>query len=370
MKVKELLKKMYKRYLLDAMSAFAFGLFSSLLIGLILTQLSKIPGLGILKEFGDMAGDPLVVGAAIGVAVAYGIKVKPLAIFTAAAVGAYGYKLAGPVGAYLAAIVGAEIGNIVAGRTKVDIILVPSVTLIVGGLVAVWTAPGVNGLIGALRDFLEWSMLLQPIPMGIVVSVIFGLALTGPISSAALAGMIFPLSVAESLEFPGLMLAAGAATIGCCCHMIGFAVISYRENKVGGLIAQGIGTSKLQMANSLKHPQILIPPVLASAILGPVAATLFKMQNFGTAAGMGTSGLVGQIGTWEMMTNGAEAIAMNQNVLLHLGDWVVMGPGATATLLIKILLLHVILPAAISLLCSEFMRKKGWIKEGYLKLES
>lgn len=338
MKFKEIARKFYRRYLLDAMSAMALGLFASLIIGLILSQLAMIPALAFLADFGEIvsASSP-VVGAAIGVAIAYGLKVAPLAMFSSAATGALGYQLGGPVGAYFAAVVGAELGNLVAGKTKVDIIVVPVVSIVSGCLVGTWAAPGINNAVAALQRFLEMATTLQPIPMGIIVSVVFGLALTAPI-----AAMVFTVAEGEVMG-EGLLLAAGAATAGCCAQMVGFAVSSYRENRVAGLIAQGLGTSMLQVGNILAHPAILLPPTIASAITGPLATTIFQMKNTSASAGMGTSGLVGQFGTWA-------AMAGESGVLL------------------KILLLHIILPAALSLAISEFMRKKGWIKYGDMKL--
>ncbi len=342
--MKEWLKRAYRRYIIDALSAMGLGLFASLIIGLILSQLAQISWLSFLTPYCEVlsASSP-VVGAAIGVAIGYGLKVKPLAIFSCAAAGAFGYQMAGPVGAYLAAVVGAELGGLVAGRTKVDIIVVPTVVIVAGGLVTDLTAAPINAGIAALQRFLESATAMQPVPMGIIVSVVFGLALTAPISSAALAAMVFTVPEGGEMGM-GLQLAAGAATVGCCAQMVGFAVSSFRENGVSGLIAQGLGTSMLQVGNILKAPAILIPPTLASAILGPLATTVFQMKNAGSAAGMGTSGLVGQFGTWAVMAGERGA-------------------------LMKILVLHFILPAALSLLCSELMRRKNWIRPGDMKLE-
>ena len=274
------------------------------------------------------------------------MKVKPLAIFTSAASGAIGYGLSGPLGCFLAAVIGAEAGNFIAGKTKLDIILVPTATLLAGGLAAYIVSPAVNWIMAILRNFIDTATLLQPIPMGIIVSVVVGLVLTAPISSAALCAMIF--SVPEGGELGlGLQLAAGAATAGCCAQMVGFAVSSYRENGVGGLIAQGIGTSMLQVPNILVHPLILVPPTLASAITGPLATTLFGMRNSGVFAGMGTSGFVGQIGTWRAMAQ-------------------LEAPGIVA---LKMLALHIVLPAVLAILISEFMRKLGWIKPGDMTLK-
>lgn len=342
--MKSWLKKAYKRYIIDALSAMGMGLFASLIIGLILSQLSAISFLNFLRPFSAVVGaSSNVVGAAIGVAIGYGLKVKPLAIFSCAAAGAFGYEMSGPVGAYLAAVVGAELGGLVSGKTKLDIIVVPTVVIVSGGLITNLTASAINAGIAALQRFLESATTLQPIPMGIIVSVVFGLALTAPISSAALAAMIFTVPEGGSMGL-GLQLAAGAATAGCCAQMVGFAVSSYRENGVSGLIAQGLGTSMLQVGNILRAPAILLPPTLASAITGPLATTIFQMKNVGSAAGMGTSGLVGQFGTWS-------AMAGESGVL-----W-------------KIIVLQILLPAALSLLFSELMRKKNWIKAGDMKLE-
>ena len=338
--------RLMKRYGLDALSAMALGLFSTLIIGTILDQIGTfIPALSLLREMAATAKRPDVVGAAIGVSVAWGMKVKPLAIFTSAVSGAIGYNLSGPLGCFLAAVIGAEAGNFIAGKTKLDIILIPTATLVIGGLAAYAVSPGVNFLMALLRGFIDTATLMQPIPMGIIVSVVVGLVLTAPISSAALCAMIF--SVPEGGELGlGLQLAAGAATAGCCAQMVGFAVSSYRENKIGGLVAQGIGTSMLQVPNILVHPLILVPPTLASAITGPLATTLLQMKNSGVFAGMGTSGFVGQIGTWRTMSQLETPL----------------------TVALKILVLHIILPAALSLTFSEIMRKRGLIKPGDMKL--
>ena len=345
MRFKAAIKRAYKRYLLDAMGAMGMGLLASLVIGLILSQLSKIPGLGILAEYSKMVGaaNP-VVGATVGVAIASVLKVSTLAMLASAGAGALGYAMGGPVGAYCSSVVAAELGNLVTGKTKVDIIVVPVVTLVTGGLIATWLSPGINAAIGALQRFIEMATTFQPVPAGIVIAMIFGLTLTGPISSAGLAAMVFTVPEGQ-VAGQGLLLAAGAATVGCACHMVGFAVSSYRENGIGGLIAQGLGTSKIQMGNAFRRPIILVPPTLAAAILGPFATTVFQMKNISASAGMGTSGLVGQFGTWANMAGENPAL-----------------------LITKILLMHFLMPAAISLLVSEYMRKKNWIHEGDMKL--
>lgn len=342
-----LLSRLCKRYFLDALSAMALGLFSTLIIGTILNQIGTyVPGLSRLCEFAQTAQSGPVVGAAIGVAIAWGMKVAPLAMFTSAVSGAIGYAYGAPLGCYVASVVGAEAGNFIAGKTKLDIILVPTFTIFAGGFVAVLAGPAVTAIMDALRHFIDMATTLQPIPMGILVSVVVGLALTAPISSAALCAMIFTVPEGGELGL-GLQLAAGAATVGCCCQMVGFAVASYRENGIGGLIAQGVGTSMLQVPNILRHPMILVPPTLASALLGPLATTLFDMRNTGIFAGMGTAGFVGQIGTWNAMA-------------------AAQGPLPTA---LKMIVLHIALPAVVTLFLSEGMRKLGLIRPGDMKLE-
>jgi len=332
----------FQEYLINVLNFMAQGLFSSLIIGLILKQVGEKLGIPLILQFGNIA--QLMMGPAIGAAVAYGVKAPVLAIFSSLATGAlgaqtllltsagaYAIKIGEPVGALFAALVGAEAGKLVYGKTKLNIILVPAATIIAGGLTSVFVSPFMSSLMTALGQMVNYATELQPIPMGVLVSTIMGMVLTLPISSAALA---------ISLKLDGL--AAGAATVGCCAQMIGFAVASYRENKFGGLIAQGIGTSMLQVPNIVKNPLIWVPPTIASAILGPVASAVFKMKNNAVGAGMGTSGLVGQFATIETM--GIASLPL-------------------------ILILHVLAPAVITLLISEFMRKKGWIKFGDMKLD-
>ena len=360
----DFIKKHSKRYFIDALGAMALGLFSSLIIGLIMTQIinliwPEVSGTVTLQRFGDcvqlltsgqatglefievfkylIGSSSPVVGAAIGVAVAWGLKAKPLVMFSSAVTGAYGYMLGGPVGCYIAALVGAEFAKLVAGRTKIDIILSPIVTILTGCVAGWLVGPAVSALMTSLGQLIMRATELQPLFMGIVVSVVMGMVLTAPISSAALAIM---------LNLSGL--AAGAATVGCCAQMVGFAVASFRENRWGGLIAQGLGTSMLQVPNIVRHPQIWIPPTLASAILGPISTLVFRMTNIPLGAGMGTSGLVGQVGTFTAMAGVYDF-------------W---------TLLIIVIGLHFIAPALLTLLFSEFMRKKGWIKPGDMLLPS
>lgn len=335
----------------------AWGLFSTLIIGLILTQIGGfIPNkLGaLIVTIGKIAS--ALTGAGIGIGVASKFKSGTYVTVSAAIagmIGAFATKiLAGtvftegtivfagpgePLGAFIAAIVGIEIGNLVTGKTKVDIILVPLATILSGALVGLLVGPTISSVMIALGALINWSVERQPIIMGILVSVIMGMILTLPISSAA---------ISIILNLSGL--AAGAATVGCCANMIGFAVASYKENKMGGLISQGLGTSMLQVPNIMKKPVIWLPAIIASAILGPLSTTVFQMTNNASGAGMGTSGLVGQLMTWETM-------AGTENPIILLG---------------KILLLHFILPGLIACIVAFVLRKKNIIKDGDMKLQS
>lgn len=320
------------------MSAMALGLFSSLIVGLIIGQLSKIPYLGFLSNFTEVlsASSP-VVGGAIGAAVAYGLKSRPLVIFSCIAVGAYGYSIGGPVGAFAAATVANEVGSLVAGKTKLDIVITPIVTIVSGGIVGMFVGPYLSQFMTWLGSVINAATQLHPFPMGVAVATLVGLALTAPISSAALCIM---------LGIDGI--AAGAAAVGCAAQMVGFAVTSFKANGVGGLLSQGLGTSMLQFGNIMKRPQILLAPTLAGAILGPVSTCVFKMTNTATGAGMGTSGLVGQFGAFSAMSESFSAV---QTVLL-------------------ILLMHIVAPAVLSLLFHLLLKKVGLVKDEYLKLEA
>ena len=330
------LKYWLNRYFVTAMSAMALGLFASLIIGLIISQIGKLTGWDFLMTVSEVlsASSP-VVGAAIGVAIAWGLKAKPLVVFSCAAVGALGYNLGGPVGAYIAATVASEVGSLVAGRTPVDIIVSPIVTILAGGAIAVLVGPPINDFMSWLGQVIMDATELAPLPMGIIIAVIIGMALTAPISSAAICIM---------LDLSGL--AAGAAVVGCCANMVGFAVMSVKDNGWGSLISVGIGTSMLQFSNIMRRPQIWIPPILTSAILGPISTCVFKMTNIPSGVGMGTSGLVGQFGAFTAM-EGTQEI------------WV------TVT---EVALMHFILPAALTLGFYFLLRKIGWIKDGDLKL--
>lgn len=263
-----------KRYFQEALSAMALGLFASLLIGLIIKTLGEQTALllgentvsAFLVETGTIAMG--LMGAGVGVAVAWGLKAPPLVLFASAITGMMGAQLGGPAGAFLAAAFGAELGKLVSKETKVDILVTPAMTLIAGMISATVFGPVVDALMTGLGQIIMNATEMRPFIMGIIVAVVVGLALTAPISSAALCIM---------LGLGGL--AAGAATVGCCAQMIGFAVISFKDNGVGGLVAQGIGTSMLQISNIIKNPWILLPPTLAGAILGPVATVVFQTTN-------------------------------------------------------------------------------------------
>lgn len=332
------IKYYLNRYFVKAMSAMALGLFSSLIIGLIISQFGKIPGLEFLNDLASIVGaSSPVVGAAIGVAVAWGLEAKPLVVFSSAAVGALGYQQGGPVGAYVGAVVGAELGRLVAGRTPVDIIVTPIVTILTGGGIALLVGAPINGFMTWLGSVINSATYLAPIPMGIVIAVVVGMALTAPISSAALCIML-------GLEG----IAAGAAAAGCCAQMVGFAVMGYKDNGISSLLSVGLGTSMLQFANIMRRPQLWLPPTLASAILGPISTAVLGMTNTPSGAGMGTSGLVGQFGAFAAMSETA-------------GVW---------PTLLQMLVMHFLAPAALTLLFYFGLRRLGWIKEGDLKLQT
>ena len=316
----------------------AQGLFCSLILGLIIGQIAKIPGLDFLNFIAEAlsASSPLV-GACIGLAIAYGLSCAPLVMISSAITGALGYQFGGPVGAYLAVIVGEELGGLVSRKTPVDIIITPLVTIVAGGLFAKFCCSPINDFMLYLGEVINKATMLSPFMMGIAVSVLVGCALTLPISSVAICVM---------LGIDGL--AAGAATVGCCAQMVGFAVISYRDNGMGGLLSQGLGTSMLQIGNIARKPVIWLAPTLTSAILGPVSTVWLQMTNNALGAGMGTSGLVGPLATFATMTEAGAAA----------------GP-----LTIKILCLYFLAPALISLGIHMLMKKAGWVKAGDMKLE-
>ncbi|MGN0702419.1 MAG: PTS transporter subunit IIC [Lentihominibacter sp.] len=336
-----------KRYLQDAMSAMALGLFATLLMGTILDVL----GAQTAVLFGDNAVSSFLVevggiakglmGAGIGVAVAHGLKSPPLVMFSSAVTGMMGATMTGfgieytggPAGAFIAVAIGCEFGKMVSKETPVDILVTPAVTIIMGGIGAKIFGPVFGWCLMKIGEFIMVATEWKPFVFGIVVAVVVGLVLTAPISSAALCIM---------LNLSGI--AAGAATVGCCAQMVGFAVASYRENRVGGLVAQGIGTSMLQVSNIIKNPWILLPPTLAAAVVGPISTCLFKMTNIPVGAGMGTCGFVGQIGTFTDM-------------------------GFTPDILWKVVLLQIVLPGVCAFVFDRVMRKIGLIKDGDYKLE-
>ena len=338
MKFKEFLKKKdvnisAKAYFLDALGAMAFGLFASLLMGTIFTTLGDKLNLPILLEIAKYAKQ--ATGAAIGVAIAFSLKAPSLVLFSATVCGIAGNALGGPVGAYIAAVISTELGKIVSKETKIDILVTPSVVIISGVLLAMFVGPGINAFMEAFGRFIENATELRPFLMGIIVSVSVGMALTLPISSAA-------LCIAIGLSG----IAAGAATAGCCAQMVGFAVMSFKENRWGGLVSQGIGTSMLQMPNIIKNPLTWIPPTLAAAITGPISTCVFQLENVPIGAGMGTCGLVGPFGIITAMPEGGTKM------------W------------IGILLICFILPAILTWIFGEIFRKMGWIKEGDLLIRN
>lgn len=359
--MKEQLKKYAKRYFIDAMGAMALGLFASLLIGTIMGAIGLIPGLSVMSEIGK--GAQAVAGAAMAVAIAVSLKADPLVIYTSAAVG-YLANLkggaSGPLAVLVIAIIASEIGMLVSKKTKVDILVTPFVTLLTGGLLSVFCAPSIGALVGYISNFIGWATTQQPLLMGIIVSVVIGMALTLPISSAAICAAIYltglpAFDAAGELivrDYQGLALAGGAAVAGCCAQMVGFAVMSFKENKWGGLVSQGIGTSMLQMPNIIKNPRIWIPATLTGAITGPLATCVFQLQMYGAAinSGMGTCGLLGPIG-------------------IILGWFGGSYPGTvTAFDWIGLFLICFLLPALLTLLFSEILYKLKLIKDGDLKL--
>ena len=335
-----------KRYFIDALGAMAQGLFASLLIGTIIKTLGDQLGVAVLSEIGAFAQS--MSGPAMACAIGYALSAPPLVLFSLITVGytanALG-KTGGPLAVLLITIVAAELGKLVSKETKVDILVTPSVTIISGVGLAMLVAEPIGAAASSVGYLIRWATIQAPFIMGIVISVIMGIALTLPISSAA---------ICSALELTGL--AGGAAVAGCCAQMVGFAVMSYRENGVGGLVSQGLGTSMLQMGNIVKNPRIWIPPTLASAITGPLATCLFHLEMNGAAisSGMGTCGLVGQIGVY---TGWLNDIAAGTKAAITGMDW--MG----------LVLICFVLPALLSVIFCEIERKLGWIKENDLKLD-
>lgn len=352
-KIKYLLKLIF----IDGLSGMAYGLFATLIVGTIIGQIASYVDGDFGVWLSSMAAFAKVMtGAGIGVGVACKFKKEPLVVISSAAVGMLGafassilngaaidggrVVLSGPgepLGAFIAVISAIGISSLVSGKTKLDILVTPVSMLLVGGTAGLLLGPPISAMMTALGEFINWGTQRQPLLMGIVVSSVMGICLTLPISSAA---------IGISLGLSGI--AAGAAVVGCCCQMVGFAVSSYRENRVSGLLAQGIGTSMLQMPNIIRHPLIWIPPTLASIILGPVATLLVKLPCDAIGSGMGTAGLVGPIMTYTAMINDGRSVAITLTVIL---------------------LMLFVAPAVLSLSFSEIMRKRKWIKYGDMKLE-
>jgi len=350
-KIKQLLHHIF----IDGLSGMALGLFSTLIIGTIIQQIGNLidGDLGrIIFDMGKIAAS--LTSAGIGVGVAYKYKESPLVVLSAATAGMAGgfanailsgnilvdgvITLTGPgepFGAFIAASTAIFVGHLISDQTKLDILITPLVTISAGTVVGLLVGAPIATFLSSIGGIINWATTQQPLLMGILVSVIMGMALTAPISSAALA-IILNLSG----------LAAGAATIGCCCNMVGFAVASYRENKMGGLLSQGLGTSMLQMPNIVRNPLIWLPAILSSALLGPIATLVFKMENNATGAGMGTSGLVGQLMTYQVMSETT----------------------SSTIVMVQIAVMHFILPAIVTLIISEFMRKKKLIKFGDMRI--
>ena len=325
----------WRTYFITALGAMAYGLFASLLVGTILNTIGEEFNIDFLtKTLWPIA--QAATGPAIAVSIAYALKSPDMVLFSSTLIGVAGYELGGPIGVFVATIFGVEFGKIVSGETKIDIVITPTVTVLCGILVANFIGPYIESLMMRFGNLIMIATDQQPFIMGILVSVLVGLALTLPISSAALCIM---------LSLSGL--AGGAATVGCCSQMVGFAVISFKDNGLDGLVAQGLGTSMLQMPNIIKNHKIWIPPTLTSAILGPLATSVFKMENTPLGSGMGTSGLVGQIGTINAMGQGLPK----------------------SRIFLLILILHFVLPGLISYFIYVYMRSKGLIKDGDMKLK-
>ena len=360
-KVKEFLKRKnieisVKRYGIDALGAMAQGLFCSLLIGTIIDTVGKQLGISFLTmpvatinevsyTVGGLAS--AMSGPAMAVAIGYALKCPPLVLFSLISVGFASNALGGaggPLAVLFVAIIAAEIGKAVAGETRIDILVTPLVTIGVGVALSAWWAPALGAAAMQVGSLIMWATNLQPFLMGIAVSVLVGIALTLPISSAA---------ICAALSLTGL--AGGAAVAGCCAQMVGFAVMSFPENRWGGLVSQGIGTSMLQMGNIVKNPRIWIAPILTSAITGPIATCLFRLEMNGppVSSGMGTCGLVGQIGVY---TGWLDDVAAGVKAAITAQDW------------IGLVLVSFVLPAVLCPLINLVLRRIGWVKDGDMTL--
>ena len=346
-----MIKKYLNRLFIDGLSGMASGLFATLIIGTIISQIGTIVGGEVgsyLVAIGGFA--KTITGAGIGIGVACKLNASPLVTVSAAVAGLVGAfpniatesfvmgRPGEPLGAFVAAYIAIEIGGLISGKTKVDIILTPLVAILTGSVAGFFIGPPVSEFMSWIGSIINFGVEQQPIIGGIIVSVVMGICLTLPISSAA---------IGVSLKLSGW--AAGAAVVGCCCNMIGFAVASYRENKVSGLISQGIGTSMLQMPNIVRKPIIWLPAITASAILGPISTAVFKMQCTATGSGMGTAGLVGPFETYTEMTS----LGTDPKIVI-----------------LEIVLMHFVLPALMAWGVSEVMRKLKWIKSGDMRLDT
>lgn len=337
-KIVGVIKYFAKRYFLDALNGCALGLFSSLIIGLIISQIGKLTGVQFLVDVAAIFGaSSNLVGAAIGGAIAVKMKLKPMVVFSSIVVGGIGYSYGGILGAYFAAIVGGEIGNLVCQRTKIDIIVTPIFTILSGAFIAYLVGAPIAALMSNLGTIINDATELQPIPMGIVISVMMGMILTAPISSAA---------IAMAIGLDGI--AAGAAAVGCSAQMIGFAICSFKKNGWGGLLSVGVGTSMLQFSNIVRKPIIWLPTIIVSAILGPISTAVLGMINTKYGAGMGTSGFVGQFeGIVAMINNGTPT-------------WLAF---------VEVIGMHIIVPAILVYSINEAFIKLGWINASDYLLE-
>lgn len=325
------MRKWLHRWFIDGMSFMALGLFSSLIIGLIIKTVGTyVNGLSALIDIGNFTMG--LTGAAIGAAIAYGLKAPPLVLFSVLVISHGAYDLGGVAGSFVASIITIEVARLYASRTKIDIILTPFLTIIIGSFVGQLIGPIIGDFMTSIGQFIMYATEQQPFIMGMLVAVVFGIVLTAPLSSAALALM---------LDISGI--AAGAALIGCCCHMVGLAVTGYKDNGFSGLISIGIGTSMLQVSNIILNPFIIVPPVLASAVIAPIMTVFFPMETNAAGAGMGTSGFVGQIMTIETM-------------------------GASFDVFMLILVFQIVLPAVVTLLFYYVMTRLSLIKPGDQKL--
>lgn len=347
-----MIKKYLNRLFIDGLSGMAYGLFSTLIIGTILCQIAKIVGGNIVSDYLNAMGSvaKTLTGAGIGVGVACKLKSAPLTTVCAAVCGMIGaFPRLGveafaigtpgePLGAFIAAYVAIEIGGMVSGKTKVDIIVTPVCCILAGAAAGYFVGPYISLAMSWLGNLVNVNVEKYPILGGMLISVLMGMILTLPISSAA---------IGVSMGITGI--AAGAATIGCCCNMVGFAVISYRENKFGGLIAQGLGTSMLQVPNIVRKPLIWLPAIISSAVLGPVSSALLKMESNPVGSGMGSAGLVGQFMSYDCMISAGTS---------------------PVVALLEIVLMHFVLPGVVTLAVAEGMRKLNLIKNGDMKLEA